>query len=88
MNRQTLTDTVRVLVVGNKGLVAMDESNSTCNQRFELLATPQTEEARRDYRDLIVTTPNLSEYISRHRCKKLSGTSFGKNYQRAGWIAG
>ena len=42
----------------------MDESNSTCNKRFESLDIPQTEAARRDYRELIVTTPGLSQCIS------------------------
>ena len=64
MNCQKLVDTARALFTGSKGRVAMDESNPTCNQRFTLLDIPQTEEARRDYRDLIVSTPNLSEFIS------------------------
>src|ERR1700684_4204666 len=42
----------------------MDESNPTCNKRFARLKIPQTEEARRAYRELIVTTPNLGECIS------------------------
>ena len=42
----------------------MDESNPTCNKRFAKLGIPQTEEARRSYRELIVTTPGLGEYIS------------------------
>jgi len=45
-------------------LLAMDESNPTCNKRFAKLGIPQTEEARRAYRELIVTTPNLGESIS------------------------
>ena len=39
----------------------MDESNPTCNKRFAKLGIPQTEEARRAYRELIVTTPGLGE---------------------------
>jgi fructose-bisphosphate aldolase class I len=34
-------------VTGDKGLLAMDESNPTCNQRFARLRIPQTEESRR-----------------------------------------
>jgi fructose-bisphosphate aldolase class 1 len=37
------------LVAGNKGMLAMDESNPTCNQRFARLIIPQTEDARRAY---------------------------------------
>jgi fructose-bisphosphate aldolase class I len=64
MNAQELRDTARALVVGDKGLLAMDESNPTCNKRFARLGIPQTEEARRAYRELIVTTPRLGECIS------------------------
>ena len=57
MNAQELIDTAKALVAGDKGLLAMDESNPTCNKRFARLGIPQTEEARRAYRELIVTTP-------------------------------
>ena len=64
MNAQELIDTAKTLVAGDKGLLAMDESNPTCNKRFAKLGIPQTEEARRAYRELIVTTPVLGECIS------------------------
>ena len=64
MNAQELIDTERKLVAGDKGLLAMDESNPTCNKRFAKLGILQTEEARRAYRELIVTTPGLGECIS------------------------
>jgi len=64
MNLQTMTNTARELVAGDKGLLAMDESTATCNKRFASLDIPQTEEARRAYRELIVTTPGLAESIS------------------------
>ncbi len=64
MNAQELIDTAKTLVAGHKGLLAMDESNPTCNKRFARLGIPQTQEARRAYRELIVTTPNLGECIS------------------------
>jgi fructose-bisphosphate aldolase class I len=35
------------MVAGDKGLLAMDESNPTCNKRFTRLGIPQTYEARR-----------------------------------------
>ena len=52
------------MLAGDKGLLAMDESLSTCHKRFAPLGIPQTEEARRAYRELIVTTPGLGEAIS------------------------
>jgi len=59
-----LIETARALVTDDKGLLAMDESTPTCDKRFAKLGIPQTEEARRAYRELIVTTPGLGESIS------------------------
>jgi fructose-bisphosphate aldolase class I len=63
MNGQSLTDTARMLVANGKGLLAMDESNGTCNKRFAAAGIPQTEETRCAYRELIVTTPGLGKSI-------------------------
>jgi fructose-bisphosphate aldolase class I len=63
MNSQTLRDTATALFADNKGLLAMDESTGTCNKRFASVGIPQTEEARKAYRELIVTTQGLSECI-------------------------
>ncbi|MGA7180324.1 MAG: class I fructose-bisphosphate aldolase [Thiobacillaceae bacterium] len=64
MNTQGLVDTAKALVADDKGLLAMDESNPTCNKRFAKLGIPQTGEARRAYREMIVTTASLGECIS------------------------
>lgn len=64
MKLQQVIDTASALVAGDKGLIAMDESTPTCNRRFASLGIPQTEEARRAYRELIVTTPRLGDSIS------------------------
>jgi len=95
MNLQALIDTANKLVAGDKGLLAMDESTATCNKRFAKLGIPQTEEARRAYRELIVTTPNLGQCISGvilydetiHQ-KKTDGTTFIKVIDDAGIIPG
>lgn len=65
MNEQTLITTAKALTAGYKGLLAMDESNSTCNKRFEAIGIPQTVEYRRAYRELIITTPDLGKYVRR-----------------------
>jgi fructose-bisphosphate aldolase class I len=95
MNAQELRDTARTLIAGDKGLLAMDESNSTCNIRFATLGIPQTEETRRAYRELIVTTPGLGECISGAifydetiRQRKKDGTPFVKAITDAGIIPG
>jgi len=64
MNEQEMTNTAKKMVAGDKGLLAMDESTPTCNKRFAKLGIPQTEEVRRAYREMIVTTPGLGESIS------------------------
>ncbi len=64
MSSKKLIDIASALVADDKGLLAMDESNPTCNRRFAQLGIPQTVEARRAYRELIITTPGLGECIS------------------------
>ncbi|QNH77563.1 fructose-bisphosphate aldolase class I [Pseudomonas protegens] len=64
MKAQALVDTAQLLVAGHRGLLAMDESPATCNRRFAPLGIAQTEENRRAYRELIVTTAGLGEYIN------------------------
>jgi fructose-bisphosphate aldolase class I len=63
MKLQQLKETTQALFIDEKGLLAMDESTGTCNKRFAKLGIPQTVEARRAYRELIVTTPGLGESI-------------------------
>jgi fructose-bisphosphate aldolase, class I len=52
-----------LLFADNKGLLAMDESNGTCNNRFAKLGIPQTVEARRACRELMLVTSGLGECI-------------------------
>lgn len=95
MDKQLLTGTANALLAGSKGLLAMDESNPTCNKRFAKIGIPQTEEARRDWRELIVTTPYLGECISGAilydetiRQNKKDGTPIIKTIIDAGIIPG
>jgi fructose-bisphosphate aldolase class I len=64
VNARQLVDTAHALVGSGKGLLAMDESNGTCNKRFAAEDIAQTEPMRRAYRELLVTTPNLGSCIS------------------------
>ena len=95
MNIQPLVDTANFLVANDKGLLAMDESTPTCNKRFAKEGIPQTQEARRAYREMIVTTPGLGACISGAilcdetiRQKKTDGTPFIKILTAAGIIPG
>jgi fructose-bisphosphate aldolase class I len=95
MNTKLIIDAAKKLVASNKGLLAMDESNPTCNQRFAKLSIPQTVEARRAYREMIVNTPGLGECISgvilydeTIRQSKKDGTPFLKVLADVGIIPG
>jgi len=63
MNNNVLKQTIAELFSNHKGLLAMDESISTCNKRFAAVQIPETVEMRRKYRELIVTTKGLNEGI-------------------------
>lgn len=95
MNSKLLRETAQALVADDKGLLAMDESNPTCHKRFAKLGIPQTEEARRAWRELIVTTPGLADSISgailydeTTRQQTRDGTPFLTVLTKAGIIPG
>ncbi len=90
-----LETTAKAMVALGKGLLAMDESNATCQKRFEQVGIPPIEEKRRAYRELILTTPNLGDFISGAilfdetiRQAKKDGTSFIEVAVDAGIIPG
>ncbi len=59
-----LVATAQALVGAGRGLLAMDESNPTCDKRFAKVGIPQTIEMRRAWRELLITTPGLADCIS------------------------
>ncbi|MDI1253304.1 class I fructose-bisphosphate aldolase [Thermomonas sp.] len=95
MTTPELIETARQLVGAGKGLLAMDESNPTCNKRFAAHGIAQTEEARRTWREIIVTTPGLAGSISGAilydetiRQQTKDGTSFVKILTEVGIVPG
>ena len=64
MNKNKLIEIVTHLVKSPKGILAIDESLPTCNKRFEKLGVPMTEEKRQEYRELLITAPEIEKYIS------------------------
>ena len=64
MNTKILENTVNKMMVEPKGLLAMDESSPTCAKRFASVDVEDSENNRRRYRELLVTTPDLNKYIS------------------------
>jgi fructose-bisphosphate aldolase, class I len=60
----TLESTALALLAPGKGLLAADESLPTIGKRFKELGIASTEENRRDYREVLFTTPGLGESVS------------------------
>ncbi len=64
MDVQRLEDTAKKLVAAGKGLLAADESNPSCTKRFAAVGVQSTEETRRQYRQLLLTTPGAAHCLS------------------------
>ncbi len=52
------------MVAPGKGILAADESTGTITKRFDTVDIESTETSRRDYRELLVTSPGAGDYIS------------------------
>lgn len=64
MSIEQLAETAQAMVAPGKGIIAIDESTSTIAKRFAGVGIENTEENRRAYRELLLTTPKLGDYIS------------------------
>ncbi|ADV28235.1 fructose-bisphosphate aldolase class-I [Pseudoxanthomonas suwonensis 11-1] len=64
MSIEQLAETAQALVAPGKGIIAIDESTATIGKRFAAVGIDNTEANRRAYRELLLTTPKLSEHIS------------------------
>lgn len=54
----------RDLVCTGRGILAIDESITTCNARFAKLDIAETEEQRRAYRELLIMAPGIEQFVS------------------------
>lgn len=59
-----LEGTIKELTSPAKGILAADESIGTITKRFSDLNIPNSEENRRNYREMLLTTPGIEQYIS------------------------
>ena len=59
-----LESTINKLAAKGKGILAADESTPTITKRFEAVGIESTDETRRIYRELLMTTPNCNQYIA------------------------
>jgi fructose-bisphosphate aldolase class I len=64
MNQDELQKTAKAMVSSGRGLLAADESDKTCQKRFDSVGVECTEETRREYRGLLFTTPRAQEHMS------------------------
>lgn len=63
-NLQELQSTIAQMTTRGKGLLAADESVATITKRLQSVGVESTEETRRTYRDLLLTAPQLNDYVS------------------------
>jgi fructose-bisphosphate aldolase class I len=64
MDHEKLEHIAKSLVASGKGLLAADESNASCEKRFDAVNVACTEESRREYRELLLTTPDAEDMMS------------------------
>jgi fructose-bisphosphate aldolase class I len=64
MSIDELEGIAQAMVAPGKGIIAIDESTGTIRKRFDAVGIPNTEENRRAYREMLLTTPGLSDHIS------------------------
>lgn len=95
MKEEQLNATARALVAEGKGILAADESSPTIKKRFDSIKIESTEDNRRDYRQMLFTTPNAAQFISgvilfdeTIRQKGSDGTPLVKVLESAGIIPG
>jgi fructose-bisphosphate aldolase class I len=95
MSIDQLAETAQAMVAAGKGIIAIDESNNTIKKRFDGVGIECTEENRRAYRELLLTTPKLGDYISGAilydetlRQKTKDGVPFAEVMRKAGIIPG
>ena len=64
MDLGQLSSIAEAMVTDSRGLLAADESTRTITKRFDSINVKSTEDARRDYREMLFRTAGLGEYIS------------------------
>ena len=64
MDIHQLESTAMELVSQGEGILAADESTGTATKRLEAVGIESTEENRRQYREMLFTTPGIGEYLS------------------------
>ncbi len=61
---ERLKGTAEAMVAAGKGILAIDETSPTCSKRFAEIGIQSTEDSRRAYREMLVTSLGAGQYIS------------------------
>ncbi len=64
MSANDLREIAQAMVAPGKGILAADESVATASKRLESVNVEPSADVRRDYRNMLLTTPGLSDHIS------------------------
>jgi len=95
MDARLMSETARAMVAPGKGLLAADESAGTAKKRFDSVKVESTEESRRAYREMLFTTPKLSDFVSgvilfdeTLRQSTKDGVNFAKYLEKNGIVPG
>lgn len=59
-----IVETAQKLVAPGKGILAADESTKTITKRFEAIGLQSTPELNRKYREMLLTTSGIENYLS------------------------
>lgn len=62
--KRKLKKVAKAMVTPGKGILAADESHGNIEKKFAKINVPSTEETRRAYREVLITTPGIGDYIS------------------------
>lgn len=95
MNNDILRSVAKAIVAKQKGVLAADESSPTIKKRFDSIKVESTEESRRRYREILITTEGIEHYIggvilfdeTLRQCTQ-DGTPFAKLLSSRGIIPG
>lgn len=64
MNTQLLEEIVKKMMSPGKGLLAADTSVASTKKRFDAVGVESTEETRKEYRELLFSTPGVEQFLS------------------------
>ena len=64
MNLEALNKVAEAMVAPGKGILAADESTGTMKKRMDAIGVENTEENRRDYRELMFRAKDAMQYVS------------------------